>query len=177
MPAYKGEHEDVLRPFFDAMRHKLASSKHAGKKRWEELTTDGLLGLLKAEIAELEEAIAGRNQIEILLEAADVGNYAMMVATVAIRSMSRGDSNMTDAMRQHQANMAGGDPFAQEMDEYMRTGRSPTGLVCPVHGQIPLDQIGGGSQAGWFCGVLSRGEGGRAVPCNERLERRVKTNG
>lgn len=85
MPAYKGEYEDVLRPFLDAMRHKLASSKHRGKRKWQEVPLGDLLKLLKGEIVELEEAIAGGNTVEMLLEAADVGNFAMMVANVAIQ--------------------------------------------------------------------------------------------
>lgn len=85
MPAYKGEYEDVIRPFVDAMRHKMASSKLRGKREWQDIPLTELMSRLKAEIVELEEAIAGGNTVEMLLEAADIGNFAMMVANVAIR--------------------------------------------------------------------------------------------
>lgn len=93
MPAYKGEFEDVLRPFVDAMRHKLASNKYKGKRNWEDDSPETLLKRLKEEIDELEEAIKGGNQIEILLEAADVGNFAMMVSNVAIALAAGGNGS------------------------------------------------------------------------------------
>ena len=100
MPAYKGEYEDVLRPFVDAMRYKLASNKHRGKRNWQDLSPEALLNMLKKEVNELEEAIKSGNQIEILLEAADVGNFAMMVSNVAIALAAGGNgSDQTPAQK------------------------------------------------------------------------------
>lgn len=93
MPAYKGEYEDVLRPFVDAMRHKLASNKHRGTRSWQTMSPDDLLKMLKKEVDELAEAIKGGNQIEILLEAADVGNFAMMLSNVAIALAAGGNGS------------------------------------------------------------------------------------
>lgn len=99
MPAYKGEYEDVLGPFVDAMRHKLASNKHRGKRNWQDVSPQVLLKYLKKEIEELEEAIEGGNQIEILLEAADVGNFAMMLANVAIALAAGGNGSQDKVKR------------------------------------------------------------------------------
>lgn len=93
MPQYNGEHEDVLRPFVDAMRHKLASNKHKAARRWQEDSPETLLERLKGEVQELEDAIKGGNTVEMLLEAADVGNYSMMVATVAIALAAGGQGS------------------------------------------------------------------------------------
>lgn len=93
MPAYNGEMEDVLRPFLDAMRYKLASNKHRGKRNWQDLPITDLLRMLKNEVTELEEAIKSGNQVEILLEAADVGNFSMMVANVAIALAAGGNGS------------------------------------------------------------------------------------
>lgn len=41
------------------------------------------LPLLIGEVGELEEAVAGGNLIEILTEAADVANMAMIIASIA----------------------------------------------------------------------------------------------
>lgn len=94
MPQYRGEYEDALQPFFDAMRHKLTANKHKGRRKWETVPVEKLLELMKKEVKELEEAIAGGNTIEMLLEAADIGNFAMMVAYVAVRRASKGDGSV-----------------------------------------------------------------------------------
>lgn len=89
MPAYKGEHEDILRPFLDAMRFKLASNRHKGKS-FEDMSYEDGFRRLREETAELEEAIKGGNQFEIIFEAADIANFALFIATKAIREAGRG---------------------------------------------------------------------------------------
>ncbi len=72
-----------LANFIDGMVYKLAKNAHKGK--WEDLDLAGALSRLEDEVRELEEAIKEGNRIEIILEAADIANFAMMVASVAIR--------------------------------------------------------------------------------------------
>lgn len=90
MPAYKGEHEDIVVPFVDAMRFKLAANKHKGK-RFEDMSFDDMFEKLQAEVEELREAIAGGNQFEIIFEGADIANFACFIASKAIREAGRGE--------------------------------------------------------------------------------------
>lgn len=91
MPAYKGEYEDVLRPFMDGMRYKLSTNKHKGRA-WDEYTLEQLLGRAQEELEELRQAVTGGNRIEVLLEACDVANFCMMIATLALKQASEGMS-------------------------------------------------------------------------------------
>lgn len=75
-------YEQDIRRFVDAMVYKL--KVHAGKGRWETLCLDRTVNHLKAEITELEAAIAGGNLIEVLTEAADVANYALIAASIKL---------------------------------------------------------------------------------------------
>ena len=61
-----------------AMEHKLRENDHKGG--WELVSIDELFDLLIGEVDELREAIRCGNFIDIMLEAADVANYAMMIA-------------------------------------------------------------------------------------------------
>lgn len=71
-----------LQRFFDAMVYKLRRNKNKG--RWEDLDLDKTLSLLRGELTELEEAVLERSSMEILMEAADVGNFAMIAANIAL---------------------------------------------------------------------------------------------
>jgi len=74
--------ERDLKVHIDAMKYKLKKNAHKGK--WENLDLGKALERLREEVAELEAAIAEGNEIEIVLEAADVSNFAMMVSSIAI---------------------------------------------------------------------------------------------
>lgn len=89
MPAYNGEFEDVIRPFVDAMRYKLSANSHK-KRNWKDNTALEMLALLKQEVEELEEAIKRGNTIEIMLEGADVANFAMFIVNLAIAAANEG---------------------------------------------------------------------------------------
>lgn len=89
MPAYDGRHDRELRMFTDAMRAKLASNRRKG--RWEGVNLQKALAKLRGEVRELEEAIKGGNVTEILLEGADVGNWAMIITTIAIEAAMKGN--------------------------------------------------------------------------------------
>lgn len=64
--------------FADCMVYKL--SLNLNKKHWREVSNEYLLGRLKEEVQELEEAIKSGSDEDIIHESADVGNIAMMIA-------------------------------------------------------------------------------------------------
>lgn len=79
-PLAKYEHD--IRRFMDAMKYKLAKNAHKG--RWEDLDLPTAMNLLYGEYVELQDAITSGNMVEIMLEAADVANFALMVAAIAM---------------------------------------------------------------------------------------------
>lgn len=72
---------DDIRRFVHAMVYKL--KVHHRKGRWEGKTMAEYLPLLLGEVAELDEAVKDGNLIEILTEAADCANMALIVASIA----------------------------------------------------------------------------------------------
>lgn len=81
LPEEVEPYRDDIRRFIDAMIYKL--KVHAHKGRWEDKPIWERLDKLKGEVKELEQAIHGGNLIEIALEAADVGNYALIIMSIA----------------------------------------------------------------------------------------------
>lgn len=72
-----------IRRFVEAMIYKLQKNAHKG--RWEDLDIAKAYDLLTGEVKELEQAISdGGNMIELMLESADVANFALMVAAIAM---------------------------------------------------------------------------------------------
>jgi hypothetical protein len=72
-----------IRRFIDAMVYKLEKNAHKG--RWEGLSIEEAFDLLKREVQELDVEVHGtRNMIKTTLEAADVANFALMVAAIAM---------------------------------------------------------------------------------------------
>jgi NTP pyrophosphatase (non-canonical NTP hydrolase) len=57
---------------------------HHRKGRWEGKTVAEYLPLLQGEVDELNGAAEAGNTIEILLEAADVANMAMIVSSITV---------------------------------------------------------------------------------------------
>lgn len=88
LPEAVAQYEHDIRRFVDAMVYKL--NVHSKKGRWSDLDITKAISLMKGEVAELEEAVAGGNLIETLLESADVANFAMIIAAIAIE---RGSEN------------------------------------------------------------------------------------
>lgn len=82
IPDSVAPYEGDIRRFVDAMIYKLASNTSKG--RWESYSLAKAMELLDGERNELAEAIEGGNMIEIILEAADVANFAMIAAAIAI---------------------------------------------------------------------------------------------
>lgn len=82
LPAEVVPYRDDLRRFIDAMVFKLAKNAHKGQ--WEDMSLGDAQDRLTDEVVELTDAIANKNNfVEILLEAADVGNFAMIAASIA----------------------------------------------------------------------------------------------
>lgn len=82
LPPEVAQYKDDIRRFVDAMVFKLAAKAHKG--RWEDMPIGKAMELLRGEEAELTEAIERGNLVEVLLEAADVGNFALIVSAIAI---------------------------------------------------------------------------------------------
>ena len=78
-----------LNVFSQFMEHKLRANDHKGG--WEEMSIDKLFDLMQGEVGELKEALNEGNFVNILFEAADVANYAMMIAWNALRLSVRKD--------------------------------------------------------------------------------------
>lgn len=62
------------------MARKLKCNEHKGG--WDELTVGELFGLLEDELAELADTIMNGTADDVIDEAADVANFAMMIAAM-----------------------------------------------------------------------------------------------
>jgi len=83
-----------LNIFSQYMEHKLKLNDHKGG--WEEIPTPTLINKLRGELNELEEAIRGEPDLNIMFEAADVANYAMMIAWNVLRAQVVETNNQED---------------------------------------------------------------------------------
>lgn len=79
--------EPQIKAFFDAMIFKLSKNAHKGP--WPTRTLDDTVKLLLGEVEELKEAIVIGNTVETILEAADIANFALIAASVAIRDAGK----------------------------------------------------------------------------------------
>lgn len=79
--------EKDLQEFTGHMRYKLIKNTHKG--HWENLDLDELKTRLIAEVSELFHAIRHEPPEDMIFEAADVANYAMMIAWVARHRMQK----------------------------------------------------------------------------------------
>lgn len=82
LPDEVAPYADDLRRFVDAMVYKL--KVHHKKGRWEDKSVEEYMPLLEGEVKELKEAVEGGNMVEILTEAADCANMALIVSAIAI---------------------------------------------------------------------------------------------
>jgi hypothetical protein len=65
-----------------AMRYKLA--KNRAKGSWQGMPVGKMIAMLRAEVDELEESAMRSHEYQVVLEeAADVANFAMMIADLA----------------------------------------------------------------------------------------------
>lgn len=72
---------DLIR-FFDAMIYKFRRNAHKG--RWEDVAIGQALVETQKEMAELAAALKSGSSAEILMEAADVANWAVMLANISL---------------------------------------------------------------------------------------------
>lgn len=78
--------ERHIKLFIDAMIYKLAKNAHKGK--WEDSTGSQAMEQLQQEVSELEEALTDEhNVVSIILECADVANFSLILANIAIRDV------------------------------------------------------------------------------------------
>lgn len=78
-----GPYDKELGIFMSVMRHKLERNAHRG--RWQDADVSKVLDAIDAEVRELRDAVASGDPAEVMLEAADVANFALIVAFVALR--------------------------------------------------------------------------------------------
>lgn len=78
--------QDLTR-FFSAMVFKLRKNAHKGK--WEDLNLSQTMAKLEQEVSELDLAISEGSFCEILLEGADVANFAMIATSVALSEVGQ----------------------------------------------------------------------------------------
>lgn len=81
LPPEVEQYKHDLRRFIDAMVYKL--KVHSKKGRWEDADVVTMLAKMTGEFRELDEAVGNGNLVEIQLEAADVANYALIIASIA----------------------------------------------------------------------------------------------
>ena len=82
IPLDVAPYREDIRRFVNAMVYKLKRNAHKG--RWKDGTTKRYFELLQGEVAELSDSIDEGNLIEQLLEAADVANMALIIASIAV---------------------------------------------------------------------------------------------
>lgn len=76
-----------IQRFFDAMIFKLNKNSHKGA--WEGIGFDHARKRLNDEVEELDAAMSDGNVIEVILEAADVANFALILADITIRDAAK----------------------------------------------------------------------------------------
>lgn len=77
----------VVREFAASMEAKLRANNH--KRHWRLCSLGYLRARLSQELAELDEALADGDPYLVLGEAADVANFCMMIADVAMTRKRR----------------------------------------------------------------------------------------
>jgi hypothetical protein len=76
-----------LQRFFDAMVYKLRRNSHKG--RWADVKLADAMSDLGDEVQELVAVVQFGSTAEILMEAADVANEALIVAAIALEAKDR----------------------------------------------------------------------------------------
>lgn len=81
IPSECAQYAHDIRRFVDAMLFKL--EKNAEKGRWETYSVQDAFSLMQKEVEELFRELGG-NSMKVVMEAADVANFAMIVASIAV---------------------------------------------------------------------------------------------
>lgn len=74
-----------VKTFAQCMEHKLKKNDHKGG--WENVSNEKLFELLRQEVDELEKAMQNEPELNSVFEAADIANFAMMIAWNMLRRM------------------------------------------------------------------------------------------
>lgn len=80
----------------NAMKQKLRENEHKGY--WDKISLLQLAKRLEEEVEELNDAILTKGPVEIVREAADVANFAMMICSNAVRGKLQGRGNLSEFM-------------------------------------------------------------------------------
>lgn len=81
------EYDEYLRMMAEAQRYKLRVNAHKGFLG--DVPANVLLAKLKEEIIELEDAAKRGSKIEMILEAADIANFALGFVIAALRPLEK----------------------------------------------------------------------------------------
>jgi len=103
------------------MEHKLKLNDHKGG--WEETSIERLFELLDREVQELKNAITDKEGwFNIMLEAADVANFAMMIAWNTMRGQGRVSMEPSRTTNEIPTGSPHGDPHYKGCDCQICTG-------------------------------------------------------
>lgn len=86
------DYDRYLRLLTDAMRYKLRLNAHKGDIG--DVPMERLRQLLLDELKELDDAVARDSEIEIILETADLCNFALGYLIAAVRNMGKHDDGV-----------------------------------------------------------------------------------
>jgi phosphoribosyl-ATP pyrophosphohydrolase len=78
-----GDYDEYLRMLVEAMRYKLRVNSHKG--HLGDVPLEQLLAKIREEITELEDAAQRGSKIEMILEAADLANFALGFIIAALK--------------------------------------------------------------------------------------------
>lgn len=94
-----GEYDEYLRLLAEAQRYKLRVNQHKGFLG--DLPPEKLIEFLKGEIIELEDAAARGSKIEMLLEAADIANFALGFVIAALQKTEKPSQEPVVTINRH----------------------------------------------------------------------------
>lgn len=127
-PELKGYGPEMAK-FLDAMVFKLRRNAHKGK--WETVPMALALERLDDEMGELRSAVVNGSTMEILMEAADVANMALIVANISLEVREEGTTKWVATMRTE--GWAIGRMVANKMELWGSTPSSPIPLFFDHH--------------------------------------------
>jgi hypothetical protein len=100
-----------LSALFNGMVYKLHKNRHKGK--WEDLDLSRAMELIQDEIEELDQALNFGQGGEALIEACDVANFALIIASIILRGNKSYEGNVIEVKEVEGLDIA----FKEEMKE------------------------------------------------------------
>ena len=130
--------------FAHAMEYKLGRNDHKGG--WQDTPNIELYGMLEREVEELQEALNRGNYLEILLEAADVANFALMLAW----------NNTNEAFQDQSANSRHSEGTGRQPMDYSSDAQGPDS--CRTQLQRGDDRDSDSREGEWTAGRERSGD-------------------